>query len=106
VSYDEDDAHVKRWDRITLYLLIAATFAAVLWAAAGCTVQQVAAPKPNPLKLCAQALVTLSVAADCTANAPNICMFTEGDMERVAEAAANKQAYCPRLQPGQEEANQ
>ncbi len=75
---------------------------------AGCTINQVTPPpvKPNPLKLCAAALVVLGEAAECTMLTPNICIFTEGDMERVHQAGADKQVYCPRLEPGQEEANQ
>jgi hypothetical protein len=61
--------------------------------------------KPNPIKLCAQALVTLSVAADCTALAPTGCMFTMADLATVRTAAADKQVFCPTLKPGQEEGN-
>jgi hypothetical protein len=81
-------------------------WALILWAAAGCTVQQIVAQPPSALKLCAQSLVVIQAAQECTLNGPNICMFTEGDWERVIQAHADKQVYCPSLQPGQETANQ
>lgn len=51
----------------------------------------------SPLKLCAQALVTLSLAAECTAlnSVNNSCAFTLGDLREVREAGAAKQNYCP-----------
>ena len=75
---------------------------AIMVLASGCTVVPA---QPSPLKLCAQALVVIQAAQECTLNGPSLCMFTEGDWEHVIQAHADKQVYCPRLQPGQEEAN-
>jgi hypothetical protein len=63
------------------------------------------APKPpTDLQRCAQAIVVLGTAADCTALAP-ICQFTMADLRTAQQAGADKQIYCPRLAPGQEAAN-
>jgi hypothetical protein len=72
----------------------------------GCATPPPSKPvQPNPIKVCAQALVVLNVAAECTALTPNICIFTMGDLLVAREAAADKQVYCPRLEPGQDGAN-
>lgn len=49
------------------------------------------------LKQCAAALVTMSLAAECTAlNAVNnSCTFTLSDLRALREAGADKQNYCP-----------
>ena len=55
------------------------------------------ADRPNKLKLCAEALVTLDAAQECTLMGPDKCMFTMSDWERAMSAGANKQVYCPRM---------
>lgn len=84
--------------KLTNYLLVLAL--------AGCA----ATPKygkqeNNSVKLCAQSLVVLKAAANCTALAP-ICTITLSDLLLVETAASDKQNYCPRLREGQEAANQ
>ena len=51
----------------------------------------------SELKQCAAAIVTLSLAAECTAlnSVNNSCAFTLGDLREVREAGAAKQNYCP-----------
>ena len=72
----------------------------------GCITLQAPEPKPpNTLKLCAAALVTLDASKECTLQGPEICMFTMSDWERVHDAGANKQAYCPVLKKGEEAGN-
>ena len=64
-----------------------------------------AVPKPpTDLQRCAQAIVVLGTAADCTALAP-ICQFTMSDLRLAQAAAADKQVYCPRLKEGEDAAN-
>jgi hypothetical protein len=90
----------------TRYAILATFIAfalAILVLTSGCAVTQT---QPSPLKLCAQSLVVIQAAQECTLNGPSLCMFTEGDWEHVIQAHADKQVYCPRLEPGQEEANQ
>jgi len=73
----------------------------ILLLLAGCVSQP---PGPTPLQRCAQALVVLGTAADCTALAP-ICQFTMSDLRIAQAAGADKQNYCPRLAPGEDAAN-
>jgi len=58
---------------------------------------------PNNTKLCAEALVTVSIGAECASTAG--CVFTMTDLERLRDAQANKQNYCPVLKPGEAAAN-
>jgi len=60
--------------------------------------------QPSNIKVCAVALTVLHAEAECT-QMPG-CVMTEGDFERVLNAGADRQNYCPVLKPGEEGANQ
>lgn len=51
--------------------------------------------EPPPLKRCAAALAVLHAEADCIAIPNGGCTMTLGDLERVEDAGAEKQNYCP-----------
>lgn len=60
------------------------------------------------LKICAQALVVIKTINECTALSnltPPQCSFTMADILVKNTALADKQVYCPVLQPGEEGAN-
>jgi hypothetical protein len=61
-------------------------------------------PEQQDTKRCAEALVTVGIGAECASTVG--CVFTMTDLERLRDAQANKQNYCPQLGPGQEAANQ
>jgi len=49
--------------------------------------------KDRNVKLCAESLVTVNIGAECASTTG--CMFTMTDLERLRNAQANRQAYCP-----------
>ncbi len=55
-------------------------------------------------KRCAAALVVAGAAQECR-ETPG-CVITMADLERLNDANADRQNYCPKLGPGQEAANQ
>ncbi len=70
---------------------------------AGCGATPPAQPVSD-LKRCAISLETIAAANECTL-LKSVCIFTMADMAVLLNAKANKQVYCPTLEPGQEAAN-
>jgi hypothetical protein len=63
----------------------------------------------DDVKLCAESLPVLEAKQECSDLRDKYgnegCTYTMGDLIAYNNAAANKQAYCPRLKEGEERAN-
>jgi hypothetical protein len=61
-------------------------------------------PDQQDTKRCAADLVVAGAAQECRETQG--CVITMADLERLNDANADRQNYCPKLGPGQEAANQ